>query len=416
VRRTIAGQYRLSETLFSRNFRVPSAETAHAPRCDSPQAKEKILLANRALIEPYRPCRISNCNYISGLRNASFSSKCAFPRTPKLFHILSAQRGRRRRAARAKKSRDVLNFLAGWEPNAFGNKSPAIVKDQLLTGRKDLHASMLSEGALSEEEEWHLEYAYAIAASPQPRCREFVNIYDLVLYGLLRGFERADSPWIFRGQFNERFELVPSLFRRERRSDLLRSEGAAMFDLAARLLCSLDVGQPYEVPFALHEDIVAAWSVEGQGKLKAIRQQVDSPLVDSLSDFQQDAVIQHYLGGTPYLDFTKSICVAAFFATYSYDPAPSKGVVYVVSPNDLQEQLKSGKIVCIELPPAFDRPHRQKAVFVLTAWPELLCERSLFDIWTFHHTEVGLPFECVEYGVTSSLLLPDLSRRSTLSP
>ncbi len=298
-------------------------------------------------------------------------------------------------------------------PNSFEDRGSRSIKEQLLTfAGRDLAYRMREAGKLSPEEEWHVSYLYAIAASPQPRRREFANIYDLVLYGLLRGFERADAGWLYRGHWDAGRDLIPSFYRT--RPDLLRPEGAAVRDQVARVLHSLvEEGRMYAAPFALEARILDAWRVERLPKLDALRDQPTFPLLASLSEFQQDAVIQHYCSGTPFLDFTKSICVAAFFATDRSSRQgkrpPTKGAIYVVHPNDLERELALGTVVSIEVPECFERPRRQKAVFVLTTWPELLRDRVLFDVWTFHHTDVGLDFECGEYGISRALLLPDSS-------
>jgi hypothetical protein len=332
---------------------------------------------------------------------------------------VSVQRDRRRRGARATKSRDVLKFVTRWEPNAFEESSSAVVKERLLSlGGRDLAYRMLCSGALSEEEEWNLKYVYAIAGSPQPRQRQFANIYDLVLYAMLSGFERANSGWIFRGQRDERFELIPSFFRT--RPELLKPEAAAVVDHIGRVLQSEVFNRPYEGLFELHREIRDAWRRERKLKLDCLARQIDCFPIESLSEFEQDSAIQHYQSGTPFLDFTKSIIVASFFATHRFthnsDPLPQKGAIYVVGPNDLQKELALGRVVSVELPPNFERPHRQKAVFVLTARPELLRDRRLFDVWTFYHTQAGADFESIEYGVSGRLLFPDLEEQFPGSP
>jgi hypothetical protein len=194
--------------------------------------------------------------------------------------------------------------------------------------------------------------------------------------------------------------------------DLLKAVSEVMTDHLKRMLHSyVERGRPYEAPFALHHDIHEAWRAERQRKLASIRDRRDFPLIESLSEFEQDAIIQHYRSGTPFLDFTESICVAAFFAAHRFsrhdDLPPLKGAVVVVSPRDLQNELALGHVVTIKVPDHFQRPQRQKGLFVLTAWPELLREDNFFDTWTFYHTQIGLKFECIEYGVSVDLLLPD---------
>lgn len=323
---------------------------------------------------------------------------------------MGPKRNQTRRENRARRSRSVLEFFARWLPGPFEDRPAAVVKEQLLSfAGRDLAWRMRAKGLLSQEEEWHLSYLNAIVDSSQPRSRQFVNIYDLVLYGLVGGFERADAGWIFRGQRDAQWDLLPSFYRT--RPGLLRPESKALADLLTRELHALEEERAFKAPFGLRSGVLAEWHIERQRILNAFRSHPAFSLLEALSEYQQDAVIQHYHSGTPLLDCSRSLCVAAFFATQWHgrreSRAPTKGAVYVVSPRDLEENLVSGRVAAIEVPAIFERPLRQKAVFILTAWPELLRDGNLFDVWTFFHTEVGLGFECADLGVSRAMLLPD---------
>ena len=297
-------------------------------------------------------------------------------------------------------------------PNSFEDQPPARVKERLLCfAGRDLAYRMARAGFLTQEAEHHLSYLYAIGSSLQARRRGFKNIYDLALFGFLLGYENHQSSWIFRGQYDGRQRLVPSFYRTRR--DLLRPERVARIDYIKRMLHALvEKNVDYEAPFALESKILRGWREERLRKLEALKRQPGFSLIGSLSEYEQGAVIQHYMSGTPFLDFTKSILVAAFFATHRFgrrrtSQRPRTGAIYVISTDDIQRQVALGHITPIELPAHFVRPHRQRAVFILTAWPELLRDKSLFIPWTFQHTLVGENFESEDFGITSSLLLAD---------
>lgn len=314
------------------------------------------------------------------------------------------------RETRAKASREVFTFIAQWTPEPFENRSSVDLKERLLSfAGRDLAFRMLRAGALSAEAERCLGYVYALAETDEARGRQFMNIYDLVLHGLLLGYEREHS-WMFRGQYDGRWDLLPSLYRK--RPKLLRSEGDAMHDHMMRAMHSLEQGRGFEAPFALDPRVLEGWRSERLRKLKTMRKRPYFPLIESLSEYEQDAVIQHYSSGTPFLDFTTSIYVAAYFATHRSGRRhrgrrPTKGSIFVVSPNDMQREVAVGHVKAIALPKQFTRPHRQRAIFVLTGWPELVRDKSLFAPWTFWQTNIGQKFECAEYGATRDRLLPD---------
>jgi hypothetical protein len=133
-------------------------------------------------------------------------------------------------------------------------------------------------------------------------------------------------------------------------------------------------------------------------------------LIGELDEGKQDAVIQHYLSGTPLLDFSKSVYVAAYFATQPDEDGklPDMGVIYRISPYDVHDNLRIAKVVQAEdLPPQFLRIHRQKGVFLVVSSPALINESPyLLDRWVFYHTEAGVNFNSSQFGIEKSLLLP----------
>jgi len=250
-------------------------------------------------------------------------------------------------------------------PKPFENRSSADLKQRLLSfSGRDLAYRMLRAGLLSKKAERCLGYVYALAETEEARGRRFLNVYDLVLHGLLLGYEREHS-WIFRGQYDGRWGLLPSFYRS--RPKLLRSGRDAWRDhLMRKLHSSLELEREFDAPFALGEKVLEAWGSERLRILDTIRGRSYFPLIQPLSEYEQDAVFQHYLSGTPFLDFTTSICVAAFFATRRFGRSkgsrlPAKGSIFVVSPNDMQQEVAVGHVKTIELPEYFTRPRRQKA-------------------------------------------------------
>src|SRR5262249_7734807 len=159
----------------------------------------------------------------------------------------------------------------------------------------DLACRMLRAASLSTDAERCLGYVYALSETPEVRGRIFMNIYDLLLHGLLLGYEKNHS-WIFRGQYDGRWGLLPSFYRNHPK--LLRSQRQARRDHTRRILHSLMVlERTFEAPFALDEEVLTAWRGERLRLLDTMRGEPYFPLIESLSEYEQDAVIQHYLSG-----------------------------------------------------------------------------------------------------------------------
>jgi len=155
----------------------------------------------------------------------------------------------------------------------------------------------------------------------------------------------------------------------------------------------------------------------------------------SPSDEELLAVAQHYGFGTPLLDFSRSLRVAAFFATDGQSRLPpdekALGVIYYLKPDDRRSQqlfdrtesiglhgfdllreagLQFGQWKVLEpgLADSDNRIARQRGIFLEGADVRHLSSVMLEKI-EFEHRP-GIVFEDPHAGVTKARLLPDSSR------
>lgn len=287
---------------------------------------------------------------------------------------------------RSREAQLVFKFLAQWSPPTFDGLPSHVVKSSTLGGDELFLDTLLSSGALNLQERdlllSSLDYCQTIVdnseiieAGHRVAERVFANVFDLLLASaFIVHNDTSGSRIIYRGHYNSEWQLIPSYLRSHpKRADHL------------------------------------AHTVR-EGQLAYLRKRYPTVDFQSLTALQQDAVIQHYLSGTRLLDFTKSVFVAAYFATTSGGsgaPASDFGAVYRISPGDIENNLQLAKVEAPELPSEFVRIHRQQGVFVETEFLKVINEPALFDRWLFYHTEAGLNFECDSLGVTSGNLLPD---------
>ena len=148
----------------------------------------------------------------------------------------------------------------------------------------------------------------------------------------------------------------------------------------------------------------------------------------ALDEEERLAIAQHYGMPTPLLDYTRSLAVAAFFATGAGDPAPLRagdvGLIYYVAPNDPVAAatpatagtldwssvlgLRIGRMRTIEpqLPEAENRIARQRALFV-EGFDSRDLQRLSLGVLYFRQ-QPGEAFEDPRLGITRrQLLAPD---------
>lgn len=286
---------------------------------------------------------------------------------------------------RAKLSREAFEVLGRWNPSPFGGLGAETVKAAILTGTGDLVLkSMIAENAVPPAEREQLLRVLAhsrgvfdntqlVDAGHGVRERVFANVYDMLLGAQRIGADHGHSSTVFRGQSDSGWKLIPSYYRANPR----RAEHLKRTVLAGQV-AHLQAKYPH-VSFS------------------------------ELTPFQQEAAVQHYFSGTELLDFTDSIYVAAFFATYRDPPLTNNakmGAVYRISRKDI-ENLMLAKVEAPEMPSAFLRIHRQRGVFLRIEYREAINEPGMFDRWAFYHTIEGSAFESAELGVTAQFLLAE---------
>lgn len=287
---------------------------------------------------------------------------------------------------RAEEASQVYQFIVKWQPPDFGSlRGPTIKSAVLSGGGKYLIKAMLDSDILPEAEHKHvlrsIQYCRSVFDHTEIRDtgfgmeRVFSNIFDVLLASQVIHDDKTGMHRIYRGHFDAKWQLIPSYYR----SSPVRADNIS--------------------------------AMVRQGRLAYLKKKFPTVNFDSLSELQQEAVIQHYLSGTRLLDFTKSLEIAAFFATCpppELVPSayPEFGAIYRISPTELAELLL-GSVEAPDLPPQFLRIHRQQGVFIDVAYRQLINEPGLFDRWVFHHTQTGMNFECEYIGVTRENLLPE---------
>lgn len=221
----------------------------------------------------------------------------------------------------------------------------------------------------------------------------YPSIYDVV-WRLSNGLERPGN--VFRGQADVRWRQESSLLR----------------------------GSP-DVQMLLDRTLLTEAFL---AELRAHRRQLFG---GELSEEDMLAIAQHYGFPTPLLDYTRSLPIAAFFATYDARKLPPDreqiGVIYHLNFNRKElgpnaraiglgnfsllegARLKVGTLQLIEpqLPDEDDRIARQQGLFVAGFHPRDLGHVAIDRI--YFHQIPGETFEDPAAGITEARLLPDSS-------
>jgi len=285
----------------------------------------------------------------------------------------------------------------------------------------DLHAILRQFGPSAEEEVTSLQltgrldpekgafYLAAIDFLDTYRASAVrANIYDVVWF---HDFLEHDGR-LFRGQADQNWRLDTSLFR-------VKADGSP-----------LDLATLYERTHSTQEFL----SEMGCRQLELFgRELPESELL---------AIAQHYGFPTPLLDFSRSLRVAAFFATYDarkLKPGDTQtGVIYHLKPAEkefrlrdgarLEESIRLGDFRLLQeaavrigefqyIEPKLkgddDRIGRQAGLFIDGFYPRDLREIA-FDRITFQQVP-GEAFEDPAAGVTAAQLLPEHSRLHQLA-
>lgn len=255
-------------------------------------------------------------------------------------------------------------------------------------------------GRLTDE-----KYNYALAGLHliEEQHKAARHVYPDI-YSAVWSLERVVQPgMIFRGQAHAEWGLQPTLLRP-------RGGGLDIAELQNRI--------------ALTEDF-----------LTELRTRQSELFGGPLGEDELLAVAQHFGFPTPLLDYTRSLKIAAFFATSSQSvtgAGPSIGVIYYhfSGPEDtFRPQRPAGllpsltalagvrvgalSVIAPDIPQEDDRIRRQQGVFVGGYRPHDLQSITIDRIYFRQMPEMA--FEDPREGITGAALLPDKTPLSALA-
>jgi hypothetical protein len=322
---------------------------------------------------------------------------------------------------RARAAAEAFRFLNEWAAPDFADLSSTEVKRSLFRSNgRYLLSEMLRRDAISNTDigdlasalhhAWSVDdNAEVIDAGHGVTENVFANVYDLLFASEQRATDDTGSHYVYRGQRDARWSLIASACRGHPNVWTLDSPDRKE-QMVENILRKLVTPEAKSRGLAQH--FATHWPAERCDKIKQLLLRFPGlrGIFGSLNELQQDAVLQHYLSGTPLLDFSKSVYVAAFFACRPPDcgDLADEGAIYRVSTTDVEDELTLGrKVEAPGLPDLFLRVHRQRGVFLEVEFPALLNEPGLFERWVFYQTDAGRSFESPTHGVTEELLLPD---------
>jgi FRG domain len=299
----------------------------------------------------------------------------------------------------AKTSRSIFQFIMSWAAPEVDNLLSRTVKTNVLKGNALPSLETLLSRKLLEKDVakqlreaiTHYQNVRYEVGRRTPRHAEagliFDNIYDLLIYSTVQDsfaednlatIAGAERLYIYRGQFDATWELIPSYYRRSRPCASGSSEAAYVDHIERRMA---DLQQKFP-------------------KIKF-----------DLTFREREAVVQHYYSDTKLLDFSQSMFIAAYFATdvphKTRSELPGEGAIYRIRTGMIQRR-KFGIVEAPTLPQSFRRMHAQKGCFIDIDYERRndLYKASLLERWIFPHTDAGLNFEFPAIGVTTEGLLP----------
>ena len=187
----------------------------------------------------------------------------------------------------------------------------------------------------------------------------FDNIYALLLFALRSKTDFGNNSHYFRGQRDARWSLVPSSCRDH--CDLLRKDLCQQF-----VLKTSGGSRTFDRHLESHWPRDLRVLEERLAREQPEKYEIFHRMTDQN---KKESVIQHYLSGTPWIDLTRSLFVAAFFATQDAQ-AGDTGAIYNISSSDLSTE---GSLVSYEdVPTELIRIHRQFAGFLRLHFPALV--------------------------------------------
>jgi hypothetical protein len=306
---------------------------------------------------------------------------------------------------RARHAKALFDFLARWEAPEIVNLSSTAVKNSVIIGADPVVFPMILQKVARYERETLTDlkayrrtiYSNSIIKDVGYGLKEriFSNVYDTLFAYLAMGVHGADDN--YRGQRDCRWKLEASFYRLPgNQLDLDDEKISALEGFYGVLTVPIDEMDSKDL----------------ESRLADIGRADTALLVAGLTPIQCEAVIQHYHSGTKLLDFTKSIYVAAFFATL---PPVSKqrwteadiGAIFRIGDSEV-ERFGMGRVTAPELPERFERIHRQSGVFLRIRLRSAINSPALWSRWMFFHSSVALPFECSALDITKGYLLPTI--------
>jgi hypothetical protein len=270
-------------------------------------------------------------------------------------------------------------ILVGWDPVVFPMAVNACASDE--------------RDALRDWAEYRrtlYEHSSVLDSGRGHRERVFSNVYD-VLFAHRGVHGDYDQDRLYRGHLDSRWKLQASYYRSAPRPQEPEPE-----EERAHIIASF-----YEIHTVPLDEMS---TTETETAIRRLRGRYPDVDLRGLTPLQQNAIVQHYVSGTKLLDFTRSIYIAAFFATaVGRDCAEvDTGAIYRVAPKELDPMAK---VEAPELPERFVRIHRQRGVFLYIRYRGALTDWLRPTRWVFRQTEAARPFEVPQCGVTSDHLL-----------
>ena len=307
---------------------------------------------------------------------------------------------------RARTARDLFEFLAGWKALALQGEESEVVKADIVSGSEPFVLQMVLNKIPPEEREALRQLdsyrrtiynnSVMMDAGYGRKERVFANLYDALFAHLKMHGEKETVNDNYRGHLDSRWKLEASYYRS-------LSDRTAPHDDRANVISSFYGIHVVPVDESNDEQLAP--------QLARIREKYPKVKLNDLTPLQKEAVIQHYVSGTKLLDFTKSIYVAAFFATNNFSQQISKtrpefGAIYRIANIEINE-LSMGQVEAPELPMRFARIHRQRGVFLKIRFRGAINDPGLWARWVFRHTNVAYPFHCAQHQITLDHLLPE---------